>query len=189
MGQSSKYNNFENPFYSIHRDMAYCGLSIIVAALRAYEELIKDNPLKQNDLKKLGLLSNSLKELLVTEALKYENNFKLALLKSGYLDLPESVREEYSKILFDIVVRFIFESIREANYGVSQEIALARYDEAFKNLVDIEVYVKRRPLRKLFFVLVHLYFKVHNFVKKVYFKLFKKDKNNKEESDAKGKSL
>jgi hypothetical protein len=192
MDRSGKYNNFENPFYSIHRDMAYCGLSVIVAALKSYEEEIKANPLATKKLKKLGELSSVLRNLLVDEALKYENNYKMSVIKSGYLELPDEIRSEFAKHFTDIVIRFIYESIREANYGVREDIALARYNEALDNLVKVQVYVRQSFFRKIFFNLVRLYFICHRTIKKIlgYFSFKKKDNNsdnkNEEVNNAEG---
>lgn len=147
IGASQTYNSFDSPYYAIHRDMAYCGISLVVSTLKSIEDL---KTIEKEDLAKL---SESLKSLLVELCLNYKKSYKDSLVDSNFLNLNKKVRDEFLISLAEITLRFIFESQREANYGFTDEINLKKYNEAINNATEVQVFIRYKFFEKIIFIL------------------------------------
>jgi len=133
-GASVSYNTFSNPFYSVHRDLAYVGTTIVASSLKFLDENKEKLNIDENELAKLAEICAN---IFTKQVFNSNKNFDDVLYESGYCNLNNNLKKEFENVCGRMCLHFIFNSIKEANFNYTDQ-NLATYDAAWKNLMELE---------------------------------------------------
>lgn len=159
-----KYNEFANPFYSVHRDLAYNGTTMLSSALKF---LNKSNEFKESEMVELckviyEVFTKKTFNSPVIGSKDPYHEFNKVLLSCGYYNLSKNIRDKFEKSLGDMCMYMIFNSISEANLGTLNQ-NIATYERAWENLMKMEIEKRLGVgfyMRKILFNLLYLVWKV-----------------------------